>query len=49
MELIIQEITKKISSSFEKELKNLIHERRDISDFILATKKMLDEIGATLV
>ncbi len=49
MELIIQEIIQKISSSYEKELENLIRERRDISEFILATKKTLDEIGATLV
>jgi hypothetical protein len=49
MELIIQEIIEKISSSYEKELENLIRERRDISEFILATKKTLDEIGATLV
>jgi len=49
MELIIQEITQKIISSFEKELKNLIRETRDISQFILATKKTLDEIGVTLV
>jgi len=49
MELIIQEIIEKISSSFEKELENLIRERRDISEFILATKKTLDEIGVTLV
>ncbi len=49
MGLIIQEIIDKISSSFEKELENLIRERRDISEFILATKKTLDEIGVTLV
>ena len=49
MELIIQEIIEKISSCFEKELENLIGERRDISEFILATKKTLDEIGVTLV
>lgn len=49
MELIIQEIIEKISSSYKKELESLIRERRDISGFILATKKTLDEIGATLV
>lgn len=49
MELIIQEIIKKISSSYEKELENLIRERRDISQFILTTKKTLDEVGITLV
>ena len=37
MELIIQEIIEKISSCFEKELENLIRERRDISEFILAS------------
>jgi ribosomal protein L27 len=49
MELIIHEIIQKISSSFEKELKNLIEEGKDISEFILSTKKTLDEIGVTLV
>ncbi|MGI6574815.1 MAG: ISLre2 family transposase [bacterium] len=49
MELIIQEIIQKIISSYEKELKKLIRERSDISEFILATKKTLDEIGVTLV
>jgi len=49
MELIIHEIIEKISSIYEKELENLIRERRDISQFILATKKTLDEVGATLV
>ncbi|MGB4449332.1 MAG: hypothetical protein WBI85_02970 [Tepidanaerobacteraceae bacterium] len=45
MELIIHEITQKISSSFEKELEKLIREKRDISEFILATKKTLDDIS----
>jgi len=49
MELIIHEIIQKISSSFEKELEKLIREKRDISEFILATKKTLDDIGVTLV
>jgi hypothetical protein len=49
MELIIQQIINKISNSFEKELESLIRERRDISDFILATKKTLDDVGSTLV
>ena len=49
MELIIQGITNKIISNFEQELEKLIRERRDISDFILATKKTLDEVGAGLV
>jgi len=49
MKSIIQEIIQKIINSFEKELENLIRERRDISEFILATKKTLDDVGATLV
>jgi len=49
MQLIIQEIAQKISNSFEKELKDLMVEGKDISEFILATRKTLDEIGATLV
>src|SRR5690554_4893416 len=49
MQLIIQEIVQKISSSFEKELKGLMVEGRDISEFILATRKTLDEVGASLV
>lgn len=49
MELIIQKIIEKISNSYEKELKNLIMERRDISELILTTKKTLDEVGAILV
>lgn len=49
MELIIHEIVEKISSSYEKELKKLILEKGDISEFILGTKKTLDEIGVTLV
>lgn len=49
MELIIQEMIKKISNSFEEELKSLIEEGKDISKFILATKKTLDEVGVTIV
>jgi hypothetical protein len=49
MELIIHEIVEKISRSYEKELKNLICERRDISEFILAIKETLDEVGVKLV
>jgi hypothetical protein len=49
MELIIHEIIEKIISSYEKELTSLIKERGDISKFILATKKTLDEVGITLV
>ncbi|MGI6587868.1 MAG: hypothetical protein ACOX2N_03595 [Peptococcia bacterium] len=49
MELIIHEIIEKISNSYEKELRNLICERGDISEFILATKETLDEVGVKLV
>ncbi len=49
MESIIQEIVQKIIGSFEKELENLIREGKDISEFILAIKKTLDEVGVTLV
>lgn len=49
MELIIQEIIEKISNGFEKSLESLLEEGKDISEFILSTKKTLDEIGTTLV
>ena len=50
MELIIQKIAATISQRFEEELKKEIFiEERDISEFILATKEMLDEIGIKLV
>ncbi|NLC11473.1 MAG: hypothetical protein GX767_04380 [Firmicutes bacterium] len=49
MELIIQKIVEKITSSYEKELINLLQEKKDISQFILNTKKALDEIGTMLV
>jgi len=49
MELIIHEVIEKISSSFIKELNNLSKEKKDISEFILNTKKTLDEIGTMLV
>ena len=49
MELIIQEVMKKITNSFDEELEKVIRERRDISYFILAIKKVMDGVGATLV
>jgi len=49
MELIIQEIAETISGKFEDELRELIAEGRDISEFIIATKEMLDGIGTKLV
>lgn len=49
MELIIQEIIETISISFENELKKLLAGGRDISEFILSSKEMLDGIGVKLV
>lgn len=49
MEHIIQEITDLISKTFEKELRRLFTEERDISEFINATKEMLDNVGVKLV
>ena len=49
MESIIHEIVGKIINSFDEELEKLVRERKDISYFILAIKKMLDGVGATLV
>jgi hypothetical protein len=42
MELIIQEIAETISEKFEDELKKLLAGGRDISEYILATKDMLN-------
>jgi hypothetical protein len=49
MELIIHEIIEEVSNSYEKELRNLICERGDISEFIIATKETLGEVGVKLV
>lgn len=49
MRQIIQEIAAIISDNFEDELKKLLTEERDISEFINATKEMLDGIGTKLV
>jgi uncharacterized protein (DUF2147 family) len=49
MELIIHEIVEKISKNYEKDLVGLIKEKGDISEFILATRKTLDEVGVILV
>lgn len=49
MKDIIQEVTENISQKFEEELKRLLSEKRDISEFILAIKKTLDETGTKLV
>lgn len=48
MEQIIQQIAGEISKNFETELRKMIIEGRDISQFILATKKMLDGVGVKL-
>ena len=49
MRTIIQEIAAIISDKLEDEIKKLLTEERDISEFIHATKEMLDEIGTKLV
>jgi hypothetical protein len=49
MNIIIKEIAEIISEKFEEELRRLFTEERDISEFILATKEMLDGIGVKLV
>ena len=49
MELIIHEVMEKISANYVKGLNNLLKEKNDISEFILNTKKNLDEIGTMLV
>ena len=49
MELIIQEIAEAIRVEFAGELQRLLIEERDISEFIMGTKTMLDEIGVKLV
>lgn len=49
MRQIIQEIAATISGKFEEELRKLLSEGRDISEFIIATKKTLDRIGTKLV
>lgn len=49
MEHIILEIAESISKTFEKELRRVLTEERDISEFIIATKEMLDRIGVKLV
>lgn len=49
MNKIIQEILEKITLDNANNMETLFSEHKDISEYILATKKMLDEIGATLV
>jgi hypothetical protein len=49
MEHIIQEITEVIREEFAEETQRLLSEVRDISEFIMSTKTMLDGIGVKLV
>jgi len=49
MELIIQEIAEKIIKTSEENLINMLEEKKDISEFIGKTRKMLDEIGTDIV
>ncbi len=49
MTTIIQEIAQTISKNFEEELQKLMTQDKDISEFILETKKMMDQIGVKLV
>lgn len=46
---IIYGINEKASKSYERELKNLIYYRKNISEFIVITKETLDGIGVKLV
>lgn len=46
---IIQEIAEVIREKYAEELERLFTEARDISEFIIATKAMLNEIGTKLV
>jgi len=49
METIIQEISQKIIKETKENLIKTLTENKDISEFILDTKKMLDEIGVKIV
>lgn len=49
MNNIIQEIMAKIIKDNNKNLENLFTEHKDISKYILDTKKMLDEIGTVMI
>lgn len=49
MDNIIQVITEIITTGFEKHIKKIAEEKQDISQFILATKKDLDNVGCMLV
>jgi len=49
MELIIQESSRKISNNFIENLKSMLLEEKDISEFIIQTKKSLDEVGIKII
>ncbi|SHJ67696.1 hypothetical protein, partial [Paramaledivibacter caminithermalis] len=49
MNNIIQEIMTKIIKDNNKNMEKLFTEHKDISRYILDTKKMLDEIGIAIV
>jgi len=49
MSTIIQEIAEEIIKNNATNLEELLTGHKDISKFIMATKKMLDEVGASLV
>ncbi len=48
MEHIIQEIAETVSNNFNKELQKLVRDRKDISEFILEMKRILDDVGTKL-
>src|SRR5690606_9682708 len=49
MNTIIHEIIEKITRDFNNNIEDLMLNSRDISRFIINTKKSLDEIGAMIV
>ncbi len=49
MKTIIQEIVKKIINENNQNMETLFVEQKDISKYIIQTRKMLDEIGTELV
>ena len=49
MNTIIHEIIEKITRDFNNNIEDLMLNNRDISRFIINTKKSLDEIGAMIV
>jgi len=49
MNTIIHEIIEKITRDFNNNIEDLMFNSRDISRFIINTKKSLDEIGTMIV